>query len=312
MRSRWSPLLLVLLVVACVAPTRAVPPPEASSAAAPVASRAFLWEVTRPGAPDKPLFLTGSVHLGKPGQFVFPLSMELAFSRSQALVVELDPDKASSQRLQGLVMHLGLLTPPDTLDAHLSPETRALLPVALQHVGLPLAAIERMRPWMVSLTLDVMDLQKAGYTQEGGIDQMLLERARGHMTIVELETPEEQIHVLAGFPDALQDLMLREQLQSASSSEEGLERISQAWQRGDAEALAALLFDNKDDPTYAPYYEALFFQRNRRMADKLTALLDSPRTHFVVVGAGHLVGQEGLIELLTRRGLQVRQLPREP
>jgi uncharacterized protein len=303
--------LVALLGTACATtPARDVSASLASSAAV-AQPRAFLWEVTRPGAPDKPLYLTGSVHLGRPGQFVFPPSMEAALARSQALVVELDPDKAPPQQTQQLVMRLGLFSPPDTLSAHLSPETRALLPEALQRVGLPAPAVERMRPWLVSITISVLEMQKAGYSEAGGIDRLLLTKSRGSKRIVELETLDGQMNMLAGFPDELQDLMLREQLKNSEMTAVSMAQVATAWEGGDPDVLAKVLFTQKDDPVYKPFYEALFFTRNRQMADKMAALLDSPETHFVVVGAGHLVGEGGLLDLMARKGFQVRQLPRE-
>jgi uncharacterized protein YbaP (TraB family) len=302
---------VALLATACAT----TPARDVSSSPAPSAAvaqpRAFLWEVTRPGAPDKPLYLTGSVHLGRPGQFVFPPSMEAALERSQALGVELDPDKAPPQQTQQLVMRLGLFSPPDSLSAHLSPETRALLPEALQRVGLPAPAVERMRPWLVSITISVLEMQKAGYSEAGGIDRLLLSRSRGGKRIVELETLEGQMHMLAGFPDELQDLMLREQLKSSELTAVSMAQVATAWEGGDPDVLARVLFTQKDDPVYKPFYEALFFARNRQMADKMAALLESPETHFVVVGAGHLVGEGGLLDLMARKGFKVRQLPRE-
>ncbi|HEX5746267.1 MAG TPA: TraB/GumN family protein [Archangium sp.] len=300
---------LALLGTAC-ATTSAERPASTSSAV--TEQRAFLWEVTRPGAPDKRLYLTGSVHLGRPGQFVFPPSMEAAFARSQALVVELDPDKADPGKTQQLMLSLGTFTHPDALSAHLSPETKALLPEAIQKAGLPAIAVERMRPWLLSLTLSLLEMQRAGYSEEGGIDRMLLTKARGTQRIVELETVEEQMRMLAGMPDSVQDLMLREQLQQSSQTAESLASIATAWQGGNPDALARALFERADDPSMRPFYEALFFTRNRRMADQLAAMLDQPETHFAVVGAGHLVGEEGILALLTRKGFQVRQLPREP
>lgn len=303
--------LLALLGTACATPP--AQRPAATARPATVAEpRAFLWEVTHPGAPDRRLYLTGSIHLGRPGQFVFPPSLEAALARSQALVVELDPEKANPRQTQQLVMSLGTFSPPDGLSAHLSAETRSLLPEALQQVGLPAAAAERMRPWLLYLTLSVLEMQKAGYSEAGGIDRMLLAKARGAQRIVELETLEEQMRTLAGLPGTVQDLMLRAQLQQSSQTAAIMARVATAWEGGNPEALAQVLFEEVDDPSYQPFYEALFFTRNRRMADKLAAMFEEPETHFAVVGAGHLVGEEGLLALLTRKGFQVRQLPREP
>ncbi|HYO54063.1 TraB/GumN family protein [Archangium sp.] len=302
---------LALLGTAC-ATTSAEVPASTPRSAAVAEPRAFLWEVTRPGAPDKPLYFTGSVHLGRPGQFVFPPSMEAALARSQVLVVELDPDKVNAQQAQQLVMLLGTFHPPDGLSAHLSAETRALLPEALQQVGLLPQTVELMRPWLLFITLSVLEMRKAGYSEAGGIDRMLLSKSRGTRRIVELETFKGQMSTLAGLPDAVQDLMLREQLQQSSQTEVNMEQVATAWDGGNPDALAQVIFTQLEDPTFRPFYEAFFFTRNRQMADKLAALLDQPETHFAVVGAGHLVGEEGILALLAGKGFQVRQLSREP
>jgi hypothetical protein len=303
--------LLALLGTACATTAKQVPASAAPSAV--TEQRAFLWEVTRPGSPDKVLYLTGSVHMGRPGQFVFPPSLEAALERSQALVVELDPRKVPPQKAQQLVMLLGLYTPPDNLSAHLSPETRALLPEAIQRVGLPPEAVERMQPWLLYMTLSVLELQRIGYSEAGGIDRLLLTRAQaGNKAVVELETIEGQLRMLASFSDEVQDIMLRDQLQGSALLAVSMAQMTTAWEGGNPEALSQLLFKQKDDPVYRPFYEALFFTRNRQMADKLVALFDKPETHFVVVGAGHVVGEQGLLDLLARKGFQLRQLPREP
>ncbi|ATB36441.1 hypothetical protein CYFUS_001855 [Cystobacter fuscus] len=307
-------LRLPLFLVALLATACATPSAQAPATAAVAQPPAFLWEVTRPGAPDKPLYLTGSIHLGLPGQFTFPPSLEAALARSQALVVELDPDKAAAnaQETQKLVLRLGLYAPPDGLDAHLSEETRKRLPERLEQVGLPPAAVQRMRPWLLYLTLSVLELQRAGYSEAGGIDRLLLTKARDTKRIVELETMEGQMSTLASLPDPVQELMLRELLEQSPLTSVNMARMTTAWQGGNPDALADLLFTQAKDPAYQPFYEALFYVRNRRMADKLAGMLDAPETHFVVVGAGHLVGPEGLLALLERAGFQVRQLPREP
>ncbi|WNG24250.1 TraB/GumN family protein [Cystobacter fuscus] len=311
MRPLRLPLLLVALLATACATTSAQAPAAAAAVAQPPA---FLWEVTRPGAPDKPLYLTGSIHLGLPGQFTFPPSLEAALARSQALVVELDPDKAqaNAKETQKLVLRLGTYAPPDGLQAHLSEETRSRLPELLAKVGLPPAAVERMRPWLLYITLSVLELQRAGYSEAGGIDRLLLAKARDTKRIVELETMEGQLGMLASLPDPVQELMLREMIEQSPLTAVNMARMTTAWEGGNPSALAELLFTQAEDPAFQPFYEALFYTRNRRMADQVAGMVDAPETHFVVVGAGHLVGPEGLLALLERAGFQVRQLPREP
>ncbi len=283
----------------------------ASAAPAPAreGKRALLWEITRPGAPAHPLYLTGSIHMGKPEQFKLPPAAEAAFARADALVVELDPEAANPLAMQQVVFKLGVSAPGTPgLRESVAPETLALLPAALERVGLTEPGVERMRPWLLATMLGVLELHKAGLTEKGGIDLLLLSRARGHKQVVELESVEGQLTALSSLPASVQDLMLREAMKEAPLTAVSLASMAAAWEGGNADALAEVVFEGAKDPRIAPLYESLFYSRNRTMADKLAALIDGQKTYFVAVGAGHAVGPQGIPALLAQRGLVVRQL----
>jgi len=276
----------------------------------PAEPKAFLWEITKPGAAGQPLYLTGSIHAGQPGQFTFPPAFEGVIARAEALVVEVDPAAAASPGMQQAMMAQGLYAPPDRLSAHLDPKTLALLPEGLARVGLKPEAVERLRPWMLAITLSVLELQKAGYDPAGGIDALLVERFRGR-ELVPLETPEAQLAMLAGLPDRVQSLMVREAIEGSGTAAVALAQIAAAWQGGNPEGLASALFERADDPELAPMYEAVFHARNRAMSERLAPLVGGPKLHLAVVGAGHVVGPKGLLALLEAKGFRVRQVERE-
>lgn len=304
-----SLLLFALLGLACA--SAPAPVPAAAEAPAPV-ERAFLWEVKSAQEQGGTMYVVGSIHLGRPGELSFPASMDAAFARSDALVVEVDVGTVDALALQRFILEQGMLPPNQRLSERLDPETAKLLGPAAERVGLPLAGLERMRPWVVAVTLSVMELQRAGYQAGLGVDRVFLDRARGAKEILELETAEGQLRMLAGLPEPLQDAMLREQLSRSEQFTQGLERIIAAWKAGDAEGMAALVFPEVADPALRPVYEKLFYERNARMARALGGMLAQPRTWFVVVGAGHVVGPEGVVALLEKQGHRVRQLPKAP
>jgi uncharacterized protein len=314
MRPLRLALLSLALLLGCAASRSAAPTGAQKAAVASAAAtepRALLWAITRPGAPDHPLYLTGSIHVGKPDLFAFAPSIEAAFARSTALVVELDPEAMDPKTARAIVARLGVTAPPvQGLSASLAPETRALLPAGLASVGLTPAAVESMRPWLLAMTLSVMELNKAGFSPESGIDLLLLRRARGHKAIVELETMEGQLRAMAGLPAEVQDLMVRSTLREAPLTAALFARIASAWERGDADAIAEVVFEDAKDPGFAPLYDAFLLARNRRMAASLADLLHKPGTYFVAVGAGHVVGPEGIPALLARKGFTVQQMPR--
>jgi uncharacterized protein YbaP (TraB family) len=306
-----SLLFSALLGLACASAPAPVPVAAEAPAPAP-AERAFLWEVKSAQAQGGTVYVVGSIHLGRPGELSFPASMDAAFARSDTLVVEVDVGTVDALALQRFILEQGMLPPNQRLSERLDPETAKLLGPAAERVGLPLAGLERMRPWVVAVTLSVMELQRAGYQAGLGVDRVFLDRARGAKEILELETAEGQLRMLAGLPEPLQDAMLRDQLSRSEQFTQGLERIIAAWKAGDAEAMAALVFRDEADPVLRPVYEKLFYERNVRMAQALGGMLAQPRTWFVVVGAGHVVGPEGVVALLEKQGHRVRQLPKVP
>jgi uncharacterized protein YbaP (TraB family) len=310
-----TPLLPLVLAALAGLSCATAPSPAPMAAEAPVAApveRAFLWEVKSAHAQGGTVYVVGSIHLGRPGELSFPASMEQAFARSDALVVEVDVGAVDQKSLQRFILEQGLLPPEQRLSERLDPETAKLLGPAAERVGLPLAGLERMRPWVVAVTLSVMELQRSGYQTGLGVDRVFLDRARGAKQIIELESAEGQLRMLANLPEPQQDAMLRDQLSRSEHFTQGLEQITEAWKAGDAERMAALVFPDQADREFRPVYEQLFYERNARMAEALGRLLAQPRTWFVVVGAGHVVGPRGLVALLEGQGHRVRQLPKVP
>ncbi|MFT3912768.1 MAG: TraB/GumN family protein [Anaeromyxobacteraceae bacterium] len=298
-----------LLSGACAGPQAAK---QAWPAAGPASeARAFLWEVTRPDGVGRPLYLSGSVHVGKPGQFTFPPGFERVLGRVDALVLEVDPRRADPEVVKGLVMGLGTYRAPDDLDAHLDARTRELLPEALRRNHLLPKAVASLRPWFLATMLSMSELERAGYAPGAGVDRLLFERFQATGEILELESMERQLRMLAGLPEPTQVLLLRDVLEGSAETVRTVEAAAAAWQGGDAAAMAAILLERATDPDLAPLYETVFWARNRAMADVLAPLAGGRRTHLAVVGAGHVVGPKGLLALLEARGLRVRQLERE-
>ncbi|HZI11844.1 MAG TPA: TraB/GumN family protein [Myxococcus sp.] len=302
-----SLVLTALLGLGCAS----TPPPKSYTPAD--TGHAFVWEVKDGKGRGGTAYLAGSIHMGREGELPLPPAMEAAFAASDALVVEVDVDKVDATAMQKLAMELGRLPDGQRLSQRLDPATLLLLDRAAQNLGVPRAGLEPLRPWLVSMVLSVTELQRAGYQQGHGVDRALLGRARKDgKAILELETAEGQLRMLAGTPEPLQDLMLRDQLRRTQGAGTVLEQLIAAWKAGDADGLASLVLDGAKDATYRPVYERIFFERNVQMATGIDALLAQPRTHFIVVGAGHVVGPEGLVALLQKQGHAVRQLPREP
>lgn len=299
--------LALLLAQGCAS---APPAKEPAAAARPASEHAFAWEVRGPEGRGT-AYLVGSVHLAKKGGLELPPSMLEAFGRSDALVVEVDPTTVSPEQTKELVRRLGLLPGGQRLSTRLNPITQRLLELELRKANIPKQNLEPLRPWLAAVTLSVVQLQRAGYDGEAGVDRLFLARAReAKKEVRSLETAESQVRMLAELPELLQELMLRDQLVSMDKGSAQLDFFVRTWADGDADAMDAAIQQGAENPELRPFYERVFFERNVRMAEALHGQLASPRTLFVVIGAGHVVGERGVLALLSSRGYSVKQLPR--
>jgi uncharacterized protein YbaP (TraB family) len=227
-------------------------------------------------------------------------------------VVEVDVGTIDPQQAQRLTQSLGLYAEGTTLDAQLPPDLWAEVSSKAATIGLPAQALSRMRPWLTAITLTVLKMQSAGYSQDRGVDISFIERAKQEeKPIVALETMEGQLRAMADLPEDVQILLLQQTLLQLED-DDFVQELFEAWAHGDAEGLAELLFEDLvEHPELEPAYEALFFRRNRHMATRLDELLKEGKPLFVVVGAGHLVGPGSVVELLREAGYGVTQVHTE-
>jgi uncharacterized protein len=275
----------------------------AGSAQAGQKGKHFLWRV-RSGTASA--YLLGSIHVLKKG--FYPLSREIedAFARSSVLAVEANIDDVSRIDITNMIGK-AMYPAGDSVDKHLSPATYELLQEELAADGMPLELVAMQRPWFIALTLTSVELLKSGFDPAYGIDQHFLSEAKGKK-IVELEGFDYQVELLAGLPEKDQEFFLLSTIKDLHTMDREADKLISAWKSGDAQGVASLIAKAEQEKGMSSVYEKILFERNRNMADKIEGLLRTGQTAFVVVGAGHLVGEKGLVEILRERGYQVDQL----
>jgi len=260
-----------------------------------------VWRLEANGAT---VYLFGTIHLLKAGTPWLDPELERIFDASDALVVEAAVDTVDPAKLQERIRALGYYPPDDGLANHLDASTHGRIMTEAEKLGLPTQVLERMRPWLVGLTLTSTLASRKGFLPQFGAEAELLARARRKKkTVLPLETVEEQFEVFAGLSDAAQAALLVRGLDEIAEIEDLFEQMKTAWLGGDLAALDRLLKEGlEDNPELA---EALLYARNRRWVPKIEALLEKPGTYFVAVGAAHLVGKDSVIDLLQQDGYRV-------
>lgn len=270
-------------------------------------AKSILYKVT---SNSSTVYVLGSIHLAKPELYPLDKAIEKAYAASDALVVELDPGSPHSlQVIQDVMMTEGMYPPGKSLKSELTPRTYKMLEAYMQQTGLSLEIMQPMRPWTVMLQLSVMEMLRLGYSPELGIDNhFLLQAKHDKKRVLEIESAEEQMALLSKNDKAFQDLMLRYTLESMHEMEPLLEKMFTSWKEGDAATLATVVDSSLVvDPRLTQIYDLLITQRNYKMTATIESYLTTNKVYFVVVGAGHVVGDKGIIALLQKAGYVIKQ-----
>ena len=258
-----------------------------------------LWRVSDA---DTTIYLFGTVHALPQGKEWFDGRIERAFTSADEMVTEVDVSDQSASA--AAMQQAGMLPEGTSLRALMTPDNRQQFEAALVGLGLPVEALDRMEPWMATLTMSLLPLLQQGYQTESGVEIALAARA-GSKQRAALETVAQQIDLFDGMPIEAQLTFLDKTVEAMPEAKGSLDAMVDEWIVGDADGLAALLNAELDDPVL---YERLLTRRNANWAGWIEQRLQQPGTVFIAVGAGHLAGADSVQRYLARRGLKVERV----
>src|SRR6478735_591671 len=258
-----------------------------------------LWKVADA---DTTIYLFGTVHALPQGKEWFDGRIERAFDAADEIVTEVDlrDQSASTAAMQSA----GMLPEGTSLRDLMTPDNRQQFEAALVGLGLPVEALDRMEPWMATLTMSLLPLLRQGCQTESGVEMALSARA-GDKQRGALETIAQQIDLFDGMPMDAQLTFLDKTVEAMPEAKTSLDAMVAEWIEGDADALAMLLNAEINDPVL---YQRLLTQRNANWAGWIQQRLQQPGTVFIAVGAGHLAGADSVQRQLKRRGVKVERI----
>ncbi|MET0179943.1 MAG: TraB/GumN family protein [Novosphingobium sp.] len=306
MLARTRRLLAALGLLAVGAPAAAVADPQAlptpvAAGLEPAPLRPALWVVADD---DTRIYLFGTIHALRPGLPWFDGAVAQAFESSDALVTEI-ADIGSLDTAQ-VLLNKAMLPAGHSLRDKLSPEERAGYEAALARVGMPAAALDRVKPWYAAVVLSSLPLLRAGYKLDEGVEIQLASRAKKSGKSQDaLETAAYQLGLFDSLSEPSQLAYLRQVIANTDKIIAQIDTLIAEWGDGDAEGLAAQMNADTSDPELV---EVLLGRRNRLWAEWIATRLDRPGTVFVAVGAGHLAGPGSVQDALTTRGIAARRV----
>ena len=264
----------------------------------------FLWQVK---SKNNTVYLYGTVHVGKKSFYPLPETVTSAFKKSARLVVEAD---IRNQDAVGAALPFIMYAPPDSLATHIPKAILDRLKVQLARYGMSYESVQPFKPFMAASMLTIAEFARLGYEQRYGVDQHLLEQAAlTGKAVLELESVEQQMKLLGLLSDAEQEAFLASAITELEKDEmtEQVTSMFKALRTGDTALLEEVVKQTTTDMPEA-LEEKIFYGRNPAMLAKIEAYLAGKQIHFVAVGAMHLVGKRGLVEMLKAKGYEVRQL----
>lgn len=263
-----------------------------------------VWQVK---SDSSTLYIGGTVHLLRPSDYPLPSEYEEAYGDSQELYFETDISSMNDLSVQAKMLQELTYNDDRTLNSVLNDEAYTALTEYTEKVGLPLMMMEKFKPGMIVSTLQILEFQKLGFTPQG-VDAHFNARGIGDgKSIGALETIEEQIGFLAAMGEGNESEFILLSLSDLEKTNEIMGEMITAWRDGDSDRLEELFVTDMKEQ--APdLYDSLLRQRNFRWIPQIEQMLNDSDTEFVLVGAAHLIGEDGLVTLLRARGYEVTQL----
>ncbi|MFZ5610248.1 MAG: TraB/GumN family protein [Pseudomonadota bacterium] len=253
------------------------------------------------------LFLFGTIHLLPADEGWQTPALRAAMRAAGSLTLEVAAADIATPEMTQFTMREGFFADGGTLGGTIDGALHERLKALASQLGLPMASLERMRPWLAAISLTMVYAQSQGFAQESGAEAWL---SRGftemEKPILGLEDPLTGLKALAGPSPAAQEAMLAETIGQLADGGDILHQLHQAWRAGDTESLGALLLDGMQNQP--ELYQAIIVERNNDWVPKLEVLLATPGVHMVAVGAAHLIGEDSVIALLRQKGYEVRRL----
>ncbi len=273
--------------------------------------KCMMWKVESKTAT---VYLVGSMHLSTPEMYPLPKEMEEAFAGADTLVVEVNINKVDQAKMIGLVQSKGMYTGDQTLSGSIKKETWEQVQETCKGLGVSADGMEKMKPWLVGMMLEILQIQKFGYDLKLGIDKHFLDLAdEKNKPIEELETADFQLNLMAGFDDKLQEQSLALTLADSKDLKNDITLMSTAWVDGDAGAMNELLNKKtKEHPEMQAAMDKLISDRNGPMAQKIEQYLKGIKTVFVVAGCAHMIGDKGVVKILQDDKFTVAQSTSSP
>jgi uncharacterized protein len=271
--------------------------------ALPLAAASSVWKVSKG---ERSLYLGGTCHVLRATDFPLPAEFDAAYAASSVLYFETDIGRAQSPEMQQIVARQGMFTDGTTLEKALTPAAWKAVLGHCERLGIPPANFATMKPWMFTVVIAVVEMQKLQLTLEG-VDMHYHKKATtDKKQSAGLETFENHIKYITTMGAGHESEMVANTIEELAEMPALVGELLTAWKTGNIAKIDEIMLKDMR-AKYPAIFQSLLVDRNNAWLPKIEDLLKTPEVEFVLVGAGHMAGPEGLLALLKARGYTIEQ-----
>ena len=264
-----------------------------------------VWKVSRDG---NSFYLGGTVHVLRPTDFPLPTEFDHAFAESAAVYFETDLSRLQSTEAQSILMSRGIYSDgKTTLQSVLSEDAWNAAEAYCQKSGIPINQLQTMKPWLFTIMVTALELQKQGVSAEGVDVHFHKKAVEEKKQLGSLESFDDHINYLVNMGAGNESAMVKNSMDDLSELPTVITGIIDAWKSGDLGQIDEYLLKEmrKDHPEL---FQELLVERNEAWMPKLLELGKTSEVELVLVGVAHIAGNEGLIARLKSEGFDVEQV----
>jgi uncharacterized protein YbaP (TraB family) len=253
------------------------------------------------------VYLAGSFHMLRASDYPLPAEFFRAYNDSRKIIFEVPPGETESPEYMEKFLSLAIYNDGTTLKEHITTAAYAKAESFCKERNYPLEQYQFFKPTFLVMTLTVSEMNKIGADPQKGIDNFFKDKAiQDGKATGSLETVDQQISLLTSMDASLGSDQILESIEELKQIEVMLGELLAVWRKGDETKMEELYI--KDLKLYPKLYQTLIVDRNNKWVRNIEGYLNGSGNTMLVVGAAHLVGADGLVNLLRKRGYKVVKL----
>lgn len=269
-------------------------------------AKTSVWKVSNK---ENVFYLGGTVHVLSAADYPLPCEYELAFTQADEIIFETDIAALSAPSFALKAAQTGTYPAGTSLRDKISPETLESLNNYLNSIGLPAFALMQLKPGMLMSMIVLTELQKQGVVSSAGVDQYFYSQAKQKQKLIgQLESPELQLELVANLGLGNEDIFIKYLLESMNLFQNEFGNLLDAWRTGNVDALSKASGFDQLKNEFPTLFDDLISDRNNDWLSKIEKMAATPEVEYILVGALHMVGEEGLLFQLAEKSYTITQL----